>query len=181
MDICLKTDSSTRQVSFSDNVKTLWIPRVQESEWDLCFYNSNDLAEFRNAYWVEQCNNMESSEGLFKASSSSSCWKDRERDDEEMTDSTHSISQSSFEDDDLNDLQVVLLENSFNKGEYQDSSSNSSRVSFSDDIQVKYFTKVGPSEWGNCYYEADELSDFRHAAWVEQCARHTMERDWIYE
>jgi hypothetical protein len=167
MGICFKTDYSTRRVSFSDKVETFWIPRIQESEWDLCFYNSDDIDELRHEVLVE-------SGGLFKAFSS--CWKERERDDEEMTDSTHSVSQSSFEDD---DLQVVMLEDSFNEGshngDYQASScSSSSRVSFSDDIQVKHFPKVGPSEWGDCYYDADELADFRHEAWVEQCARHAM-------
>jgi hypothetical protein len=168
----LKTDSSpsSRRVSFSDNVETPWIPIIQESEWHLCFYNSDDIAEFRHEVWVEECSRNMESGGLFKALSSG--WKARERDDEEMTDSTHYVSQCSFEDHD--DLEVVLLEDSFNKGDYQDSSSSGSRVSFSDDIQVKHFPKVGPSEWGDCYYEADELADFRQEAWVEACARHAM-------
>jgi hypothetical protein len=77
---CLKTDSSTRLVSFSDNVEILCIPRIQESELDLCFYNSEDFAEFRHEEWEERWRT-----GLFGALSS--CWKERERDDEEMTDS----------------------------------------------------------------------------------------------
>lgn len=161
-EICLKTDFSTRRVSFSDNVEILWIPRIQESEWALCFYSSDDIAEFRHEEFEE-------SGGLLKAFSS--FWKERERDEEEMSDSTHDVSQSSFADD---DLEVVLLDDSFDNGNYQNSSSSSNRVSFSDDIQVKHFPKVGPSEWGDCFYEADELAEFRQEAWVEQCARHEM-------
>jgi hypothetical protein len=167
----LKADSSTRRVSISEDVETFWIPRIQESEWDLCFYNSDDMADFRHEEWVQQCRSNMESGGLLQDFASG--WKARERDDEEMTDSTHSVSESSFEDND-DDLDVlVLLEDSFNKGDCQASScSSSSRVSFSDDLQVKHFSKVGPSEWGDCYYDADELADFRHEAWVEQCARH---------
>jgi hypothetical protein len=79
-----------------------------EDEWDVCFYNSDDFAEFRHEEWEE------SGGPLCKAFSS--CWKDRERDDEDMSDSTHSVSQYSFED---GNLQVVLLEDSFDNGEYQ--------------------------------------------------------------
>jgi hypothetical protein len=162
-------DASTRRVSFSDNVEILTIPRIQESEWDLCFYNSDDIAEFRHEDWVEQCSTMEGEGLLFKAVSS--CWKEREQDDEEMSDTSHSVSQSSFED---GDIQIVLLEDSFNNGDYQESSSGSS-VSFSDDVQVKHFPKVGPSEWSDCFYNGGEIADFRHEAWVEQCASHAME------
>jgi hypothetical protein len=65
-------------------------------------------------------------------------------------------------------------EEAFDNGDYQDRNSSSSRVSFSNDVHVLHFSKVGPSEWGDCFYDANEMAVFRHDAWVEQCTRNAM-------
>ena len=87
-------------------------------------------------------------------------------DDDDRTESTVCSQTSGSAEEDFNVVHVSAI---LSKESFLAKETSKKSVAFSDDIQMISFPKISQSDWHSCFYDDDEIAEFRHEAWCEEC------------